>query len=202
MKPLLMSLLLGLALSLAAAEPKVPLVQPGKLVAHPDLKEPLGTGWTIKHGTWEVKAGELTIAEVPADKHAAVLWHEVGLPSAIVQCEFQFGGGRTFILGCDATNKHVGRLVITAKSAKLVEDSSEIKGKQPGQTLAEAALNLTPGQWYVARFEWQGDRMAASVDGHPLLGQHATLAQVKARWWLAVSGAKVHVRNLQVWEGK
>lgn len=100
----------------------------------------------------------MLIAEVPADKHAAVVWHEVLLPSAIVQCDFQFEGGRAFLLGCDATNKRVGRLVITAKSAKLVEDSSEIKGKQPGQTLAQA----------------------------------------KARWWLAVSGAKVRVRNLQV----
>ena len=159
MKSSLTSLFLCLALSLVADEPKTPLVKPGKLVAHPDLKESLGTDWTVKHGTWEVKAGELAIAEVPADKHAAVLWHEVGLPSAVIECEFQFEGGRTFILGCDATNKHVGRLVITAKSAKLVEDSSEVKGKQPGQTLAEAALNLTPGKWYAVRFEWQGDRM-------------------------------------------
>ncbi len=202
MKPSLTLLFICLALSLAAEEPRTPLVIPGKLVAHPDLKEPLGTGWTVKHGTWEVKAGELVITEVAEDKHAAVLWHEVGLSSAVVECEFQFEGGRTFILGCDATNKHVGRLVITAKSAKLVEDSSEVKGKQPGQTLAEAVLNLQPGQWYAVRFEWHGDRMAATVDGHPLLGQHATLAQPKARWWLAVSGAKVRVRKFQVWEGK
>lgn len=29
-----------------------------------------------------------------------------------------------------------------------------------------------------------------------------TLAQPKARWCLTVGGAKVRVRNLQVWEGK
>lgn len=152
MKALLRTFLC-LALSLAADEPRTSLVKPGKLVAQPDLKEPLGAGWMVKHGTWEVKAGEVVIAEVAGDKHVVVLWHEVGLPSAIVQCEFQFEGGRTFILGCDATNKHVGRLVITAKSAKLVEDSSEVKGKQPGQTLEAAVISLQPGQWYAARFE-------------------------------------------------
>ena len=202
MKLSLASLFLCLALSSTAAEVKSPLVQPGRLVAQPDLTQPLGSGWTVKHGTWEVKEGELIIAELPENKHAAVLWHEVALPSAVIKCEFQLEGGRAFLLGCDATNKHVGRLVITAKSAKIAEDSSEIKGKQPGQTLAETALNLQPGQWYAARFEWQGDRLAATVDGHLLQGQHPTLAQPKARWWLAVSGARVRVRNLQVWEGK
>ena len=94
MKPSLTSLIICLALSLAADEPRSPLVIPGKLVAHPDLKEPLGTGWTVKHGTWEVKAGELVITEVAEDKDAAVLWHDVGLSSAVVECEFQFEGGR------------------------------------------------------------------------------------------------------------
>ena len=66
----------------------------------------------------------------------SALEKQVRIGSPIIQCEFQFNGGRTFLLGCDATSKHVGRLVTTAMSAKLVEDASEIEGKQPGQTEA------------------------------------------------------------------
>ena len=108
-------------------------IRPGKLVAQPDLKQPLGPEWNSPYGSWDVKDGELIIAEHPEDKHAAVLWHQVALQSAIIECEIQFEGGSGFLIGCDAPNRHVGRLVVTAKNAKLAEDSSEIKGKQPAQ---------------------------------------------------------------------
>ncbi len=194
--------LLAVSTAFAADEAKTALAQPGKLVAAPDLKEPFGSGWVVKYGTWDMKGGEVAITELPEQKHAAVLWHETGLQSAVIECEFQFEGGRAFLVGCDSPNKHVGRLVITPKAAKIAEDSSEIKGKQPGQTIAETALDLKPGQWYAARFEWKGDQMAATVDGHRIQGQHPTLSKEKTRWWLAVSGAKVRVRNLKAWEGK
>ncbi len=197
-------LLLALAVvaSTLAEDTKPILVQPGKLIAQPDLKEPLGAEWKSPHGSWEVKAGELVIAERPEDKHAAVLWHQVALQSAIIECEIQFDGGSGFLIGCDAPNRHVGRLVVTAKNAKLAEDSSEIKGKQPGMTLDETTLDLKPGQWYPVRLEWAGDKIAARVAGKSIQGQHPTLSVAKERWWFAVSGAKVRVRNVKVWEGK
>ncbi len=189
------------------AEEKPPLVQPGKIVAQPDLAHalpatvpcaPFGPEWIVKHGSWQVQDGALTVSELPENKHAAVLWHLVPMQSAIVECEFQFDGAKAFIVGNDSAAKHVGRLVITAKSAKLSEDSTEIKGKQPGGTLAETALDLKPGQWVSVRLEWSGDRMAARVDGKEIQGQHPTLTTEKARWWFAVSGAKLRLRNVKV----
>jgi hypothetical protein len=202
MKPLILLLALALVGSTLAEDAKPILVQPSKVVAQPDLQQPLGPEWKSPYGTWEVKAGELVISEHPEDKHAAVLWHQVALPSAIIECEIQFDGGGGFLIGCDATNRHVGRLVVTAKNAKLAEDSSEIKGKQPGMTLDETALDLKPGQWYPVRMEWAGDQMAARVAGKIIQGQHPTLSAMKARWWFAVSGAKVRVRHVKVTEGK
>ncbi len=202
MKPLILSLAVSLAISTLAEDAKSLLLQPGKVVAQPDLRGPLGAGWVVKHGTWDMKDGEMVIAEIPENKHAAVLWHEVGLQSAVIECEFQFDGARGFLIGCDSANKHVGRLVITAKDAKLAEDSSEIKGKQPGKTIGETALDLKPGQWHAVRLEWTGDKMAARVDGKEIHGEHPTLSATKARWWFAVSGANVRVRNVSVREGK
>ena len=191
MKILILLLALVLTRTTLAEDTKPILVQPGKLIAQPDLKEPLGADWKSPHGSWEVKVGELVIAERPEDKHAAVIWHQVALQSAIIDCEIQFDGGSGFLIGCDAPDRHVGRLVVTAKNAKLAEDSSEIKGKQPGMTLAETALDLKSGQWYPVRLEWAGDKMAARVAGKEIHGQHPTL-----------SATKVRVRNVKVCEGK
>ncbi len=202
MKILILILAIGFADATFGEDAKPIFVEPGKLVAQPDFKRPLGAEWKSPYGSWEVKDGELVIAEHPEDKHAAVLWHQVALPSAIIECELQFDGGSGFLIGCDAADRHVGRLVVTAKNVKLAEDSSEIKGKQPGQTLDETALDLKPGHWYPVRLEWAGDKLAARVAGKMIQGQHPTLSATKARWWFAVSGAKVRVRNVKVWAGK
>lgn len=199
-----LSLFLALVLVQMAAfadDGKSLLVQPGKCVAQPDLKQPLGTEWKAVKGTWEPKDGELVCSEVPADKHAAVLWHLVGLQSAVIECEFQFDGGRVFIIGCDSEKKHVGRVTITPKLARITEDASAVKGKTPPKTLGEAALDLKPGQWYPARLEWTGDKMAARVAGKEIRGENEKLSVPKARWWFAVSGAKVRVKNIKACEG-
>jgi len=202
MKSLLFALTLGCLTVVGAEDARPLLVHAGKTIAQPDLKQALAPEWSVQKGTWEVKDGELIATELPEEKHAAVLWHKVGLQSAIVECEFQFDGAKSFLIGCDSSGKHVGRLVITPKLAKLAEDSSEIKGKQPGQTIGQTAVDLKPGSWYKVRLEWTGDKMAALVDGKEIEGTHPTLSTAKARWWFAVSGAKARIRNVKVSEGK
>jgi len=199
MKILAIALLLTSAA--VAQEAKPTLVQPGKLIAEPDMKSPLPAEWAVQKGTWDVKDGEMVVAELKDQKHAAVLWHKVSLASAIVECEFKFDGAGGILLGCDGT-RHIGRLSINKKLMKLQEDSSEVKGKQPGATLAQAPLDLKPGQWYKVRFEWTGDKMAATIGGNTIEGTHPTLSQKRSRWWFAVSGAKMDIRNVKVWEGK
>ncbi len=61
-------------------------------IAAPDLKGPLPKEWKVAKGTWEARDGVLTGTEVPAEKHAAVLWHQVPLQNAVVECEFMFDG--------------------------------------------------------------------------------------------------------------
>jgi len=165
-----------------ADDAKSLLVQPGKVVAQPDLKQPLGAEWKAVKGTWEPKDGELMCAEVPADKHSAVLWHQAGLQSAVIECEFLLEGGKVFIIGCDSAKGHVGRVSITPKLARITEDASAVKGKVPPKLLGEAALDLKPGQWYPARLEWTGDKMAARVAGKEVRGENEKLSVPKARW--------------------
>jgi hypothetical protein len=42
----------------------------------------------------------------------------------------------------------------------------------------------------------------ACVAGKETKGQHANLSAPKARWWFAVGGAKVRVKNVKACEGK
>lgn len=198
---LLLIAIVSLSGSLVRADDAKPLlVKPGKVVAQPDFKSPLGPEWTIKHGKWDIAEGEMSIAELPENKHAAVLWHSAALASAVIDCEFQWDGARAFIVGCDGA-KHIGRITISPKKATLAEDSTAVKGKSPSHTLAEAAVDLKPGEWHKLHLEWTGDRMAARIDGAELKAQHPFLATQKARWWFAVGGAKLKLRNVKASEG-
>ena len=201
MKHFALAVLFAATTLVVAEEAKPTLVQPGKLIAEPDLKGPLPEEWAVQKGIWDIKDGELVVTDIPEQHHGPVLWHKVSLASGIVECEFKFDGAGAFILGCDGA-KHIGRVSIVKKSFRVQEDSSEIKGKQPGATLAEAPLDLKTGEWYKLRYEWTGDKMAATLQGKTIQGSHPTLSQKRSCWWFASSGSKLEIRNVKVWEGK
>ncbi|MDB6117304.1 MAG: hypothetical protein JWO08_1085 [Verrucomicrobiaceae bacterium] len=200
MKHFAFALLLFTTVSFAQ-ETKPTLVQPGKLIAEPDLKSPLPAEWAVQKGTWDVKDGEIAVIDIPEQHHGPVLWHKVSLASGIVECEIKFDGANSFILGCDGA-KHIGRLTINPKVMRLQEDSSEKKGVQPGATLSQAPVDLKRGEWYKVRYEWTGDKMAATLTGKTIEGTHPTLSQKRSRWWFATGGSKLEIRNIKVWEGK
>lgn len=167
------------------------------VVAQPDLKSPQPSEWSVRHGTWEVKDGEMRVAELAENKHAAVLWHQVPLQSGAVECEFQFDGAKTLILGCDG-DRHIGRVVILPKVMRILDDSTEVKGKTPSTKLAEAAIDLKPGQWHKLTYTWSGDGMTAKLGDASISASNPNLGKKKARWWFAVGGAAVKIRNIKV----
>jgi len=173
------------------------LAQDLKPITSPDLKTPLPAEWNVRHGTWDVKDGVMCVAELPENKHAAVLWHQVPLQTGAVDCEFMLDGAKTFILGCDG-EKHIGRIVITPQAIRLMDDSTEVKGKVPSTLLSTAPLDLKPGQWHKLHYEWKGDRMAATLDDAKVEATNPNLGLKKSRWWFAVGGASLQIRNIAV----
>jgi hypothetical protein len=169
-------------------------------VSAPDLDSPLSEHWQVRHGLWEVKSGVMTASELLENKHAAVLWCLSAMQSGAVECEVQFSGAKTFILGCDG-DRHIGRVVIQPKLLRLIDDSTEVKGKSPGTELASAGLDIQPEQWVKLRYEWDGQRMAAEFGGGKVEATHENLGKAKTRWWMAVGGASVKIRNLKVFGG-
>lgn len=196
----LASLFLLAALSAFAADAPL-LVKPGKVISAPDLKSPLGAEWSVAKGKWEPADGVLKATDLPEEKHAAVLHLKTGPKPLVFECEFRFDSSKAFLIGCDAT-KHVGRLIVTPKGAKLAEDSTEVKGKTPSHTLAEAKVDLKTDEWQHLRVEFTGDQLAAQLGSAQLKAQHPYLATPKQRWWFAVSGGTAQIRNIRVSEGE
>jgi hypothetical protein len=176
-----------LALTTLAAEPAP--------ITAPTLHEPLGKEWSVAKGKWEVKDGVLVVTEIPEEKHVPVLHLATGPTNLTAECDFRFNSGNIFYIGCDA-QKHVGRLIVQPKSARLAEDSTEVKGKTPSHTLAEAKVDFKPGEWHHVRLDYAGDQMTAKIDGTELKAQHPYLATPKVRWWFA-AGSTVEVRNIR-----
>lgn len=186
---LLLPLLLSASGILSAADLKP--------ITSPDLKSPLENEWSVRHGQWNVKDGVMTVAELPENKHAAVLWHSLPLQAGAVECQFQFNGAKVFILGCDG-DRHIGRVVISPKLVRLMDDSTEVKGKSPATELAKAEVDLKPGEWIQLRYEWDGEKMSAEVQGARLEANHPNLGKNKQRWWFAVGGAEMKIQNIRV----
>ena len=195
-------LLCPLFLCLLRADDGAPmLAHAGKVITQPDFRAPLGPEWSVAKGKWTPADGVLTAVEIPGEKHVAVLHLKTGPVSVVVDCEFRFNGGRIFFVGSDGA-KHVGRLVITEKSAKLAEDSTEVKGKSPSHVLAESKVELKQGEWQRLHVEYTGDQMAARLNGIEMKAQHAWLATPKVRWWFAAGGDSVQLRNVRFSEGQ
>jgi hypothetical protein len=190
--PFLISLgLLAASATLWAAEKPLLVQSPLSSLAAPSFTEPLAPPFLTVKGKWIPQQGVLGIVNIPAEKHIPVLHHKIGLATAVIEVEFRFDGPGSFLVGCDA-DKHVGRVVVNASGFSIAEDSVK-----PSHTIAKHAMPVKPGEWHRLRVEWQGDQMAARLDGKELLAQHQFLATAKSRSWLAGTET-VKVRNLKI----
>lgn len=186
------SLALTLTSAVLAQETK-PLLHDHVLpvLATPDFKTPLDSSFSIAKGKWTPQDGILSVLDLPEQKHIPVLHHKVGLASATIEVEFLIEGPGSFLVGCDSS-KHVGRVVVGAAGLSIAEDSVA-----PSHTIAKLPMTVKPNEWHKLRVEWQGDQMAANLDGQELKAQHPYFATPKARSWLA-AGKSVKVRNLKI----
>ena len=167
------------------------------VLAAPDFKSPLDETWKIAHGSYEPKDGALVCAEKSENKHVAVLWHQVGWNTGVIEMEFRLDGSKTLILGCDGNTsaglKHVGRFVVTPQQISIAEDSVK-----PSHTLTKLPADLKSGVWHKLRLEWNGDQIAIKLNDLTLQAQHAFLATPKTRSWIAVGGQTASIRSLKI----
>ena len=187
------ALLFALAFPISASDPKSMLLheEPLPSIATPDLSSTLDKSFRVAKGRWTPEKGEITVVNIPEEKHIPVLHHLVGLANAVIEVEFMMPGPGSFLVGCDS-NKHVGRVIINSAGMRIAEDSVK-----PSHTIASLKSKPKPGRWQKLRVEWKGDRIAATLDGKILEGQHPYLATEKTRSWLAATNG-VKIRNFSI----
>jgi hypothetical protein len=127
----------------------------------------------------------------------AVLWHQVGWNTGVIECEFRLDGSKSFIIGCDGNTpgglKHVGRFSLSPKQISIAEDSVK-----PSHILVKQAVDLKSGVWHKLRLEWKGDQISVQLNDQALQAQHAFLAMPKTRSWIAVGGQTASIRALKI----
>jgi len=197
----LLAIILPLTASLRADDAAPLLNNPGKVISLPDLTQPLGSEWSVGKGKWDVADGLLTVTDIPEEMHIPVLHLATGPVPVILECEFRYNAGKSFLVGFDGAAKHCGRVVINLKKATLCEDSTEVKGKTPSHVLAEMPVDLNPDDWQKLRVEYAGEKLAIRLNGQELRAEHPYLGMPKVRWWFAAQSG-VQVRNVRVSEGQ
>jgi hypothetical protein len=199
MKLLLLFLLLLLPAIATAATTPPELVTPGKVIAQPSLKAPLGKEWLIPRGKWTPVNGVLTANQIPVQKHPAVLDLATGPGPMIVECDFQVDAKQTFIVGCNSKKGHVGRVTITATKV-CVAENTPVNGKATNHVLTQQVISLKPGEWQHLKVEYAGDKMAAWLNQTYLDGEHPFLSTPKATWFFAATDG-VKVRKIRLTQG-
>src|ERR1700736_2783794 len=113
--------------SVALAEQSASPAKEGELpvIVAPSFEEPLDSSFSVAKGSWIPSKGILTAAELPADKHVAVLHHNVALSSAVIELEFKLDGSPAFLVGCDGKKGHIGRVVSKPTGVDIAEDSAK-----------------------------------------------------------------------------
>jgi len=163
------------------------------LIASPSFEEPLDSSFSIAKGSWVPSNGILTAAELPENKHVAVLHHDVGLRSAAIELEFRLDGSPAFLVGCDGKKGHIGRVIVKPTGVDIAEDSAK-----PSHVIATLKMPVAANEWHKLRVDWKNDEMSATLDGQTVHGQHEYLATPKIHSWLAVPKSKTEIRNLTI----
>ena len=200
MKFSLPALSLFLALPALADDAKPMLAIPGKVVFESQLDTPLPAPWKAAKGKWENVNGALRGAELPEDKHGAVLRMAGTVPDFVIDYEFMFDGARTTSLSINAVKDHMARINITPSSVTVRRDDNDHEGPDKAVTFAVFPAKFEPGTWHKVRMEMVGDTLLGQVDDLIAWGSDPLFATPKASPGFTCGGESIHLRNLVIRE--
>lgn len=181
--------------------PQTRLTERGKLLVSDDLKQRLGAGWRIGKGKWEVVAGAMQAAEVPADKHGAVARYALTFDDAIIQYSFKLDGAKGTTLSINTAKAHLCRVLIAPSGVTVRKDDMDKSGPDKAVVLQQLKRPIEPGVWHTLVVEIRGQEMLAAIDDkHLAFGQHEAIAAMKGNFGLTVAGQSVSFKDLRVWE--
>jgi hypothetical protein len=181
-----------LPLSLFAKEPKSILHEKTlPLLDAPSFKEPLNATFEQKHGKWIAEKGVMRVVDIPEERHIPVLFHKESLESVVIEFEFRWKKDGTIIVGCDS-ERHLSRVTVSSDGMSIQDDTNDSATR-----LADFKEETKVRRWHKIRVEWQGTKIAASLNGKELQTVHQNLSETKSRSWIAASDA-AEIRDLKI----
>jgi len=209
---LLLSLTLGLQvlgqdskvgpLKKAPAEPKTWMCKKGELLWEEHFEgAELSKDWNKGKGLWQVDAGTLKSAEVPADNHNAYASRDVKEPNAIIQMTFKFDGAKWMGANFDGKG-HVSSL-------SLNPDVFNIRKTSPGGPATPKSVDgdstrmkLSDGAWHTVVWEVYGTEMVATIDDKEMaLAKVDGLLSDRTHLTLVTGGGQWAIyKDVKVWK--
>lgn len=184
-----------------APTPPTLMTEPGKLLFRDDLNTEPGKAWRVAKGKWEVHDGALKAAELPADKHGAVMRHAMPFENVVFQFSFKLDGGKGTSLSINSPAGHACRVLINPTGFVVRKDSSDKNVTDKAAVLGQEKVAIKPGEWHTMVVELHGKAMLATLDGKvTAFGEHDGLKGQKSNFGLTVAGDSVSFKGLRVWE--
>lgn len=196
-------LAVSMLLAHAADElPKTLLSERGKeLLADDFSKHPDATTWHMPKGKWEIADGALKGAEIPDDKHGAVMRRTLAFKDAVFQFDFKLDGAKGISLSINDAKEHVCRVLMSPAGFRAQKDDHDHDGPDKAVPFEQKAVKLNDGQWHTMVVEILGDTLAATLDGKTTsFGSNELIATPKANFGFTVGGQSAFYRNLRIWE--
>jgi len=210
MRRSLLALLAGVG-SLLAADAPAPtppatlLAQPDRLVGADDMtKGATASLWKVSKGRWERNDLGTTGAELPNDKHNAILRLPVKLDAFVVAFDVRLDGTASFAFTINNAKEHLARVLVAPTYVSLRRDDYDGDGPAKAFTLFTQPTANDPGTWHTVVFEMVGDTVALTVDGRisgwgsdPIYAK-----EIRANPSFHIDGATATLRNFRLWTAK
>jgi hypothetical protein len=185
----------------ASNEPKTLLAERGTLLFSDDLNAAPSKEWRIAKGKWEAVDGAVQGEELPEDKHAGVMRHQLKFQNAIFQYSFKLDGAKQTTLSINDEKEHVCRVLIRPNGFTVQKDDHDHDGPDKAVVFKTIASPIKEGEWHTVVVEILGQEMLASIDGDKVgFGAHELIGTQKANFGLTINGQKASFKNLRVWE--
>ena len=192
------SLLLSAVTSSRAETPMLAI--PGAMIYESKLDATPAAPWKVAKGKWEGVEGAVKGAELPEDKHGAVMRLPNQLKDFTVEYEFKFEGARTTSLSINAVKDHMARISITPTTVTFQKDDNDHDGPDKAVVFARLKADIQPGTWHKVRLDMVGDQMYGQVDEVAAAGSDPLFKTTKAAPGFTVGRQSVSFRNLTIRE--
>lgn len=151
----------------------------------------LPEGWTAAKGDFKVVDGALVGAELPADKHAAVL----AIPDPHLNSSLSFkvkvDGAKGFSLSYNYAKGHLFRVNFDQAGLALMLDKDKKDPASKSEVLAKAEVKPVAGEWVELTCKVEGDKVVVTCGTVTLEASNPKLAVEKDGYRFVVKGESI-----------